>query len=151
MNVVAIKRPVSRETSDRAGIALGVVMGEAAGGWRVRHGRTEQPLQADPCVDPALLREAAATGARVVLDASADGPPVIVGVIATRRALTVDPDGAVEARVRRFSLTASEEATLAGPGAFVRLKLDDVELYGRRVISRARELYRVLGRMVKIN
>jgi hypothetical protein len=109
-------------------------------------GGAERLLAADASVDPALLREAAATSARVVLDGA-----VIVGVLATRRALTIDREGAVEAHVRRFALTATDEALLSGPDAFVRLKLGDVELYGRRVVSRARELCRVLGRMVKIN
>src|SRR5215471_10505978 len=146
-----LKRPTPEPLARTSGVALGLVVGELDGRWRTRVGGVEQLVDADPAVDPLLVREAAATGARVVLDAPPDGPAVIVGVIATRRALTVDRDGAVDARVRRFTLTATEEALLAGPGAFVRLKLDDVELYGRRVVSRARELCRVLGRMVKIN
>jgi hypothetical protein len=145
MKVLAIKRPAPEDAPAPA-VGLGVVLGEEDGRWRARVGGAERLLDADASVDPALLREAAATGARVVLDGA-----VIVGVLATRRALTIDPQGAVEAHVRRFALTAADEALLAGPGAFVRLKLDDVELYGRRVISRARELCRVLGRMVKIN
>jgi hypothetical protein len=149
MNVLAMKRPA--EALDAPGIGLGLIVGEADGRWRTRVGGRERLLDADPSVDPALLREAAASGARVVLEASEEGAPVIVGVLATRRALTVDRTGAVEAEVRRLALTATEEALLRGPDAFVRLKLDEVELYGRRVVSRARELCRIMGRLVKIN
>lgn len=163
-------QPQAPATDAGPSIALGVVVGqqpgateereEATGGlWQVRlGGRTGasasadlRPCAADASVDPALLREAIATGARVVLDRDESGEMTIVGVLATRRALTIDRTGAVEADVRRFSITAAEEALLRASGAFLQIKLDDVELYGKRVVSRARELYRVLGRMVKIN
>jgi hypothetical protein len=150
MSIVAIKRSPAPAPA-APGVALAVLLGEVDGRFRARVGGAEHLVTADPSVDPELLREAIRTGARVVLDAAGDGDPVIVGALATARALVIDRTGAVEAKLRRLALTASEEALLAGPGAFVRLKLQDVELYGRRVVSRARELCRVLGRMVKIN
>jgi len=152
MSVSPIKRRMPEELPAPAALALGVVVAAAPDGrWRVRAGGAEVTAEADPAIDPALLAEAVASGARVVLETGAGAPPVIAGVLATSRALTIDRSGAVEATVRRLALTATEEALLRGPGAFVRLKVDEVELYGKRVVSRARELCRLLGRMVKIN
>src|SRR3954468_10416162 len=102
MKVLAMKRSVAteaREAPALPAVALGVVLGEAGGGrWRVRAGGVERLLAADASVDPALLREAAASGARVVLDAGSEAA-VIAGVLATQRALTIDRDGAVTAEV----------------------------------------------------
>jgi hypothetical protein len=144
--------PEEAQAHAQAALSLGVMVAAGPDGrWRVRAGGAELVAEADRAIDPALLREAIATGARVVLEAAPGAPPVIAGVLATARALTIDRTGAVEAEVRRLALTATEEALLRGPGAFVRLKVDEVELYGKRVVSRARELCRILGRMVKIN
>jgi hypothetical protein len=152
MVISPLKRHIPDEEPAPASLGLAVVVGAAPDGrWRVRAGGADVVADADPAIDPALLREAIATGARVVLEVAPGVPPVIAGVLATARALTIDRSGAVEAEVRRLALTATEEALLRGPGAFVRLKIDEVELYGKRVVSRARELCRLLGRMVKIN
>src|SRR5262245_36859066 len=110
-------------------IALGVLVGELDGRFRARIAGAERLVDADASVDPELLREAVRTGARVVLEPGADGAaaPVIVGVLATARALTIDRTGAVEADVRRFVLRAREEALLAATGAFVRAKRQEIE------------------------
>jgi uncharacterized membrane protein len=159
MSILPIRRPdpepeeapAAPAAAPVAGVTLAVLVGESDGRFRARLAGAEREVAVDASVDPELLREAIRSGARVVLDASGEGPPVVVGALATARALTIDRTGAVEAKLRRFALTASDEALLAAAGAFVRLKRDDVELYGKRVVSRARELVRVLGRMVKIN
>src|SRR5262245_24418160 len=112
------------------GIALGVLLAEADGRWRVRLGTGEKMVGVDPTVDPALLREALRSGARVVLDTTDPEAPVVVGALVTGRALTIDRAGDVAAQVRRFKVTAAEEALLSAAGAFVRVAREDVELYG---------------------
>lgn len=116
--------------------------------WRVRVGAREHVVDVDPCVDPALLREACAGGARVVVSTDEH---VIVGLLQTARGMTIGRDGAVAAKVTRFDVEAAESATLRTGAAFVRVLGDEVETYGVRVIARARELAKILGRMVKIN
>ena len=147
--MISLKREAA--VAAEPGIALGLLLGELDGRFRARVGGVERLVDVDPSVDPELLREAIRSGARVVLEPTEAGALAVVGVLSTARVLTIDRSGAVEAQVRRIALSASEEALLAAPGAFIRAKREDIELYGRRVISRARELYRVLGRMVKIN
>src|SRR5512132_3745990 len=115
MSVLPIRRPSPAALPDAAGLALAVVLAEEPEGrWRVRAGGTERVAAADPAVDPALLREAIGTGARVVLETPPDGEAIVAGVLATARALTIDRSGAVEATLRRLSLSATEEALLRG-------------------------------------
>jgi len=159
------KRPVSgpgAAASRRASVAassvvapsvsLAKVVGPAAAGWRVRMGGRPRIVAADASVDPALLEDAAKSGATVVIDENAEGGgAAIVGVLATSRAVTIDKNGVVDARVKRFRITADEEALLRTMTAFVRLKGDDAEVYGNEVVTRARELCRIFGRMIKLN
>jgi hypothetical protein len=49
----------------------------------VRVGAGERVLAVDPGVDPTLLDEACATGARVLIDGSGEG--TVVGVVLTAR------------------------------------------------------------------
>lgn len=132
------------------GVALGVVEGRAGDGhWRVRVGAELVTAACDPAVDPALVEDARGAGARVVLDLA--GAPVIAGVLLTARPVTLGRDGSVSLEVRRFVVTAAEEAMLRTHAAFVQVKGADVESFGNRVVSRARELLKVLGRNVRIN
>jgi hypothetical protein len=114
----------------------------------VQLGGREQELSAGPTLDSALLEEAA-PGSPVVVDAS--GEPIIAGLLVTGRSVRVGPDNSVDARVRRFRITAEDEVVVRTPGAFLQLLANDVELYGNRVVSRARELAKILGRLIKLN
>lgn len=144
-----VSPPATRAVYAPPPVQLGVVVAREGDRWRVRVGREERLLSRDASVDEALVDEAMATGARVVVDL--DEGPAVVGVLLTRRALTVTPDGDVEASVRRFKVSARDEAVLQTPGAFVRAKGDEVELFGARVLTRAREVARILARMIKLN
>lgn len=132
-----------------APIQLALLLDPVEGGWRARIGATERELAVDPSVDPALLEEARELGARVVVDASAE--PVIVGVLSTRRAVTIDREGCVHAEVERFEIDAREEVLLKTPRAYIRAKAQDVEVYGGQVLTRAREVAKVLAAMIKLN
>lgn len=118
------------------------------GGWMARIAGQDTQVAVDPSVDPALLDDCLARGARVVVEGSA--PPTVVGTLATARAVTVDEHGDVHIKARRFTV-AADDLLLAAAGAFVQVKLDEVEIYGRRVAARAREVARLLGRMIKLN
>jgi hypothetical protein len=117
--------------------------------FRVRVGGAEWLAECDPSVDPALVDAAIASGARVVLE---DGPaPVIVGALATRRAVEVNRAGEVELAVKRFRVAADEEISLRTDSAFLRARRGEVEIFGRRVLSRAREVVRILARAIQLN
>jgi hypothetical protein len=130
-------------------VLLATVLAEEAKGWRVRLGARELVLALDASVDPALVREALEDGARVLVEASAS--PVVVGVVQTSRALRVDRRGVVDAEVERFQLQARQGATVKTSGAFVQVKGSEVELYGTRILTRAREVAKILARMINLN
>ena len=142
----AAKPEPSPEPALPSGLGLARVVAREGEGFRVRSGKVEAVVPCDLCVDPALVSEAIATGGRVVLE---DG--VIVGALATARSLQIDRQGAVDVEVSRFAVRAQESALLKSQKAFLELKGSNIELYGHQVLTRARELARILGRMIKLN
>jgi hypothetical protein len=132
-------------------LRLARLVRDDAGGWRVSLGSGEDDVTVDPSVDERLLEDGARRGVLAVLERSPAGEWVVAGLLVTQQSLTVNERGDVEAHVRRFRLTADEEVLLRGAGAFLQLKLGEAELYANRILCRARELVRVLGRMIKLN
>lgn len=130
-------------------VLLSTVIAEEAPGWRVRIGTQEQVVALDPSVDPALVREALAEGARALVEARP--APVLVGVVQTSRALRVDRRGGVDATVERFQVHARQEATLKTAAAFLQVKGAELELYGERILTRARGVAKILARMINLN
>jgi hypothetical protein len=134
-----------------AGITLAKVMGRVPGGWRVRVGGIERLAMLDGAVDPALVDEAQASGARVVLDTSEPPAVLIVGLLTTARPVSLDRNGDLAVRARRILLDATERALVRLPGAFVEVKQGEIELYANRVVTRAREMAKTLAAMIKLN
>ena len=131
-------------------LALGVVLGPSDDGrWRVRVHGQERVVAADDAVDPTLLAEAAETGARVLVEGGAE--PRVVGAVMTARAVSYARDGAVRVKAPAVEIDAAREVTLKTPWSFLRLHQSDAELFGQRVVVRAREVARVLARMIAMN
>lgn len=139
----------SRLVYTHAPVLMGRLLERVGDGWRVDLGTLERDLPVDPSVDPALLDDACEHGSRVLVDATVE--PTIVGVISTRRAITMDREGKVDAEVRSFRVSAEDEVLLRSPGAFVRAKARRVEVYGERVLTRARDVAKILAAMIKLN
>lgn len=118
--------------------------------WCVLLGGTERELETASDVDPSLLDEVAERGGRVLVE-TVGGTTRIAGVIQTRRALAIDADGAVDASVTSFRVRAKRELLLTTERAFVWVKGQDVELYGREVLTRAKEVAKILGRLISLN
>jgi hypothetical protein len=131
-------------------LALGSVQELCGARARVRMGTTEAWLAIDPSVDPALIAQASATGARVVVEQGGAAGPCIVGALCTARALELDRKGNLEVSVKRFVLRA-EEALLATPRSFLRIREQVTELFGDELIVRGRLLTRILGKAIKLN
>ncbi|HET6984715.1 MAG TPA: hypothetical protein VFI53_21405, partial [Myxococcaceae bacterium] len=131
-------------------VALGTVLGSEGERWRIRMAGSEQLLPLDPSVDPLLLEEARLSGARALLELGPGGPR-LVGVVQTSRALRIDREGTVDETVERFSVQARKEALLRTLSSFLRLKDGEVELRGIRTLVRAREMAKVLARIISLN
>jgi hypothetical protein len=132
------------------GVSLARLIAPQGEGWLVRLGAEEQLASVDPSVDPLLLLEAQASGARVLLEMSALGA-MVVGVVQTSRALRIDRTGQVEVQVERLSVQARTEVVLKTFAASLQLKAGEVEIRGVRTLIRARELAKVLARMISLN
>lgn len=130
-------------------VLLGRLDAADGAAWLVEVGASIRRAEVDSSVDPVLLKDVARRGARVLLEAGS--PLRIVGVLQTQRALTVDRSGDVKADVRSLEVNASESILLRTTGAFVRAKAREVEVYGDRVLTRARDLARTLSAMIKLN
>lgn len=131
-------------------IALAVVLGRGDDGrWRVRVHGQERVVSADPSVDPALLDEAAACGARVLIEGGVE--PCVVGAVMTSRPVSYARDGSLSVSAPTVKLEAERDVTLKTPWSFLQLNQSDAELYGNRVVLKAREVARVLARLISMN
>jgi len=147
MKLAAVPAPAP-DPGSAGSIQLARVLAREGDVFRVRWAGREELVPCDPSVDPALVEAAIASGARVVVE---DGPgAAIVGALATSRTVEVGRDDSVRLSVERFEVSA-KAALVQTPAAFVSLKDDEVEVFGRRIVSRARELARVLARAIQLN
>ena len=53
--------------------------------------------------------------------------------------------------MKALEIDAEEQVLFKVPGAFFRAKAREVEVYGERVITRARNLAKILAAMIKLN
>lgn len=109
-------------------------------------GGFEIEVELDDGVDPALVARAADSGERVLLEEDPDVGAVVVGVLQTRLPETL------ELRARNIVIDAENEVTIRSGKAGMRLREDgDVELVGSRIVTMSRGLFRLVGRMLRLN
>lgn len=91
-----------------------------------------------------VIRDAIQASQRVLLERVGDAPPKIVGVIQTAPLATL--------RGGKVAIEASEELLLRSGRAAIRLRPDgDVELVGSRISAMSRGLFRLVGRVLRLN
>jgi hypothetical protein len=136
----ALLRPAIVRTAQPVGVAGGAVR------VRVRGVEGEICAELAPGVERELVEQAVRNGDRVVLECAADEPPAVVGVLQTRSPREVVVKGA------KIHLEAEEELLLrAGRGA-MRIRRDgDIELVGSRIAAMSRGLFRLVGRVLRLN
>jgi hypothetical protein len=119
------------------------------GGARVSFRGAAEPVEADldEGVDQALVEQAFARGDRVLLEVdAATGEAIVVGVVQTRL-----PDK-LELRAGEVIIDADREVVLRAGRAALRLREDgDVELVGSRIVTMSRGLFRLVGRVLRLN
>jgi hypothetical protein len=139
----------ARVVYTHAPVLFGVLLEGDGKTWRVKIGASERELEAAGDVDPELLREVAERRGRVLVDAGR--PALIAGVLQTSRTIAIDRNGDVDAKVNRFQIHARDEAVLRTNDAYARVRDSDVQLAGRKLVLRAREIAKILGRMIALN
>jgi hypothetical protein len=126
----------------RSARLVSVGKGAAYIAWRGSNERVAAAI-ADG-VEAELLEEIEGEGGSVLVE---DGPPpVIVGVLQTRR-----PRDLV-LRAKRIAIEAEDEVLLRSGRAAVRLREDgDIEIVGGRISAASRGLFRLVGRVLRLN
>jgi hypothetical protein len=104
----------------------------------------EVPLDSE--VDAAIIAEALETGERVLVEADETSELAVVGVLRSRV-----PEKLV-LRANVIELDADQEVVLrSGKGAF-RIREDgDIEVVGSRISAASRGLFRLVGKMLRLN
>ncbi len=109
-------------------------------------GGVELRAELAPDVDLEIVERALENGDRVLVEVDELGAPEIVGVVATRVPRTLHLEA------ERVIVDASEELTLRSGKAGLRLREDgDVELVGSRIVTMSRGLFRLVGKMLRLN
>jgi hypothetical protein len=112
----------------------------------VFRGGVELEVDLDDGVDSELVERAADAGDRVLVEEDPDLGPLIIGVITTRLPETV------EIKARKIVLEGEEEIVFRSGTAGMRLREDgDVELVGSRIVTMSRGLFRLVGKMLRLN
>jgi hypothetical protein len=113
---------------------------------RVRGSAQTFEAELAPGVDPDVIAQAIRNGDHVVVESEADGRAFVVGVLQTRipREITLKAD--------KVHIEAREELLLRSGRAAMRLRQDgDVELVGSRISAMSRGLFRLVGRVLRLN
>jgi hypothetical protein len=112
--------------------------------WRGRSAAMEASLAEG--VDRELVARAMRQGDAVLVEADPELGPLIVGVVQTRLPETL------ELKANKIVIEGESEVLLRSGTAAVRLREDgDVEMVGSRILSMSRGLYRIVGRVLRLN
>lgn len=143
----AIEAPVLAPARLAPGLRTARLVEVARGEARVLlGGGAELRAQLAPDVDLEIVERALENGDRVLVEIDELGAPEIVGVVATRVPRTLHLEA------ERVIVDASEELTLRSGKAGLRLREDgDVELVGSRIVTMSRGLFRLVGKMLRLN
>jgi hypothetical protein len=100
----------------------------------------------DEGVDRALIERAMASGDRVLVEVTPGEAPIIVGVVQTRV-----PER-LELKAKEIVVDAESEVLIRAGRSAVRLREDgEVELVGSRILTLSRGLFRIVGRVLRLN
>ena len=114
--------------------------------WRGRVRDAPVPATIDEGVHVELIARAMASGDAVLVEHDLELGPVIVGVVQTRL-----PDE-LHIRARKVVIDADEELLLRSGRGALRIREDgDVELVGSRISTLSRGLFRIVGRVLRLN
>ena len=133
-----------------AGVVMRTAYPTGVAGRRVRlrcrgsEGEVEATLA--PEVDRQLIEEAVRQRSAVVIECGPGDTPLVVGVLQTRI-----PEQ-INLKASKIHIDAADELLLRSGRAAMRLRGDgDVELVGSRISTMSRGLYRLIGRVLRLN
>jgi hypothetical protein len=130
------------------GLRMARVLSMKEGGvqiaWRGRSAVVEAELAEG--VDGELIARAMKNGDAVLVEVDPLEGPLVVGVVQTRLPETL------ELKANKIVIEGESEVLIRSGTAAVRLREDgDVEMVGSRILSMSRGLYRIVGRVLRLN
>ncbi len=101
----------------------------------------------------AVLRTAMETGEPVLVERGEGGTVIVVGALRTKPTPGVDKTRDIRIEADRIEIHAKHELSLATSGlARIALRATgEIETYADRIVSRAEELHKIVGRMLRLN
>lgn len=97
-------------------------------------------------VDPEVVADACESGNAVLVETILGELPVIVGVLQTKRPT------ALRLRAATIQIEGDDEVLLRSGGAAIRLRADgNIEVVGSRISAASRGLFRLVGRILRLN
>ncbi|XXT16021.1 hypothetical protein WME94_37880 [Sorangium sp. So ce429] len=106
------------------------------------------PVEAElaPEVDPEVIADAQANGDSVLVECCEGEPPLVVAALATRKPREL------RLRAATVHIEGDEEVLLRSGHGAVRIRQDgEVEVIGSRISAASRGLFRLVGRVLRLN
>jgi hypothetical protein len=106
------------------------------------------PIEAQiaPEVDPEIIADAAANGDSVLVELAEGEAPLVVGALQTRRPREI------RLRAATVQIEGDKEILLRSGRGAIRIREDgDIEVVGSRISAASRGLFRIVGRMLRLN
>lgn len=108
----------------------------------------QAPVEAEiaPEVDPELVADALASGDAVLIEQYEGAPPLVVGILQTKKPREI------RLRAATVHIEGDQEVLLRSGRGAVRIREDgDIEILGSRISAASRGLFRIVGRMLRLN
>ncbi len=104
-------------------------------------------------VHPSVLRTACERGEPVLVERAADGSLTVVGALRMQPTPGVDAMEEIELEADRIHLRGRREITLeSSTTARIALRAaGEIETYASRILSKAEEVHKIVGRMLRLN
>lgn len=136
-------------------LALAFIVGidEETRAIDVRVGGRALQAKASPTLHDAIVATAMRTGEPVLVERGPDGGLIVVGGLRTQATPGVDDLREIHLEADRIHLKGRKEIVLSTEGvASLALRAaGEIESYADRIVSRAEELHKIVGRMLRLN
>lgn len=134
-------------------LALARILEVREGDLEISIGGQIMTARSGPHVAAEVLRTACERGEPVLVERSGSGAVQVVGALRTQATPGVDKMETVDIEADRITLKGRKEISLATSGvAQIALRAaGEIETYADRIVSRAEELHKIVGRMLRLN
>jgi hypothetical protein len=146
--------PPERAPAEAFGqLALARVLEVREGDLEINVGGQMMTARSAPHVAVEVLRTACERGEPVLVERAPSGDVLVVGALRTQATPGVDKMEHVAIEADRIELKGRKEISLATSGvAQIALRAaGEIETYADRIVSRAEELHKIVGRMLRLN